>query len=314
MKNYYSHGKLLLTGEYVVLDGALSLAIPTRFGQNLRVEHNAFGNLHWTSLDEKGQVWFEETFKITDNGVHQKVKNDNSISNRLQHLLNVTKSLSSDFLNDDKGYKVTTQFEFPKNWGLGTSSTLINNIANWANINPYTLLKLTFGGSGYDVACAEANSPITYTIEDHEILNLVQDDKKIKIQSVNFNPSFKDNLYFVHLNKKQNSRDGIAQYRTNTSDLKQEIEYINGITQEMIHCNSLEQFQKLMDTHEEIISKIVNLKPAKEQLFEDFNGSIKSLGAWGGDFVLAASNDNSIQYFKEKGFPTIIPYEDMILK
>ena len=37
-KTYYSNGKLLLTGEYVVLDGAEALAVPTRFGQNLTVK------------------------------------------------------------------------------------------------------------------------------------------------------------------------------------------------------------------------------------------------------------------------------------
>ena len=47
---FRSHGKLLLTGEYVVLDGALSLAIPTVFGQDLKVENNTFGELHWISL------------------------------------------------------------------------------------------------------------------------------------------------------------------------------------------------------------------------------------------------------------------------
>ena len=36
-KYFYSPGKLLLTGEYVVLDGAKSLAIPTIFGQSLNI-------------------------------------------------------------------------------------------------------------------------------------------------------------------------------------------------------------------------------------------------------------------------------------
>ena len=33
-KDFYSNGKLLLTSEYVVLDGAIALAIPTRLGQS----------------------------------------------------------------------------------------------------------------------------------------------------------------------------------------------------------------------------------------------------------------------------------------
>lgn len=34
---YYSNGKLLLTGEYVVLEGFEGLALPTVFGQKLSV-------------------------------------------------------------------------------------------------------------------------------------------------------------------------------------------------------------------------------------------------------------------------------------
>ena len=33
--NFYSPGKLMLTGEYLVLDGASSLALPTMLGQSL---------------------------------------------------------------------------------------------------------------------------------------------------------------------------------------------------------------------------------------------------------------------------------------
>jgi mevalonate kinase len=319
---FRSHGKLLLSGEYLVLDGALSLAIPTVFGQDLKVENNTFGEFHWRSLDEKGQIWFEETFKIENNEILKhtstalsaRVQNDDSMSHRLLQVLNVAKRLNPEFLADGKGYKVTTKLEFPKHWGLGTSSTLINNIAKWANVNPYTLLDLTFGGSGYDIACAETNEPITYKITNNEILNQVQDDKKRKIKTVPFNPNFKDHLYFVYLNQKQNSRDGIAQYRSNTSDLKRDIKSINQITKDMIDCDSLEHFQLLMNRHEQILSKIIKQQPVKELLFNDFNGSIKSLGAWGGDFVLVASKENPKSYFTAKGFSTIIEYNKMIIK
>ncbi|MBR9844981.1 MAG: GHMP kinase [Algicola sp.] len=322
MNTYYSHGKLLLTGEYVVLDGALALAVPTQFGQTLKVEKNASGVLHWISYDNKEQIWFEDRFKIQHNEILKHtstslsagIQNDDTISNRLLQVLNAVKRLNPNFLTEGKGYKITTQLEFEKNWGLGTSSTLINNLANWADVNAYQLLDLTFGGSGYDIACAEANNAITYKISTNEILNQVQNDKRRTINTVHFNPSFKRDLYFVHLNQKQNSREGIAQYRANTSDLSHEIERINRITKQIIDCDSLEAFQQLLDEHEQIISKIINQKPIKEQLFKDFNGSIKSLGAWGGDFVLVASDNNPTTYFKDKGFATIIPYDKMILK
>lgn len=314
MKSYYSHGKLLLTGEYVVLDGALSLAIPTKFGQILTVKSIEESKLFWSSFDENNSNWFEAEFDLSHQNISCLKSTDEMVSERLLQILNAIQSRNPKFLSNSKGYKVTTQLEFPKNWGLGTSSTLINNVSNWTNINPYVLLDLTFGGSGYDIACAETNKPITYKIDHDEILNQAHDDKKIKIQSANFNPSFKSNLYFVHLNKKQNSREGIAQYRANTSDLKQEIEEINHITTAMIDCDTLEHFQQLINQHEQIISKIIKQKPVKEHLFNDFDGSIKSLGAWGGDFVLVASKDNPHNYFENKGFSTVIEYNKMILK
>jgi hypothetical protein len=49
-QTFYSNGKLLLTGEYVVLDGAEALALPTRFGQNLKVKQGVTQELKWLSL------------------------------------------------------------------------------------------------------------------------------------------------------------------------------------------------------------------------------------------------------------------------
>ncbi|HAI79639.1 MAG TPA: 30S ribosomal protein S6, partial [Chryseobacterium sp.] len=42
--NLFSPGKLLLTSEYVVLDGALALAVPTKWGQEFFFEENGDGN------------------------------------------------------------------------------------------------------------------------------------------------------------------------------------------------------------------------------------------------------------------------------
>ena len=44
-----------------------------------------------------------------------------------------------------------------------------------------------------------------------------------------------------------------------------------------------------------------------------FNGVIKSLGAWVGDFILVIAKENPSGYFKERGFRTIVSYKDMIL-
>ncbi|WP_147678868.1 GYDIA family GHMP kinase [Algibacter pacificus] len=301
MKQFFSNGKLLISGEYVVLDEAVSLAVPTKYGQSLRIEPIDEPKIIWKSLDEKGTVWFESVFELKNNTILN--SNNDEVSNRLRDILIAAKALNPHFLKEELGYKITTKLDFPKNWGLGTSSTLINNMASWAQVDAYVLLEQTFGGSGYDIACAQNNNAITYQLKG---------DLKAVIP-VNFNPKFKENLYFVHLNKKQNSRDGIKHYREHKGDLISSINEINKITQDMLTCESLEVFQKLMERHEAIIAKITKQIPVKERLFSDFKGAIKSLGAWGGDFVLAASNDDVLAYFKAKGFHTVIPYQDMVL-
>ena len=65
-QTFYSNGKLLLTGEYVVLDGALALALPTKFGQNLIVEPIPSEQILWKSFDQDGSVWFEDTLSFEE--------------------------------------------------------------------------------------------------------------------------------------------------------------------------------------------------------------------------------------------------------
>lgn len=66
MIKFNSHGKLLLTGEYVILSGALALAIPTKYGQSLEVVPNNKNKLFWKSIDEKGNVWFDDAFNLNE--------------------------------------------------------------------------------------------------------------------------------------------------------------------------------------------------------------------------------------------------------
>jgi len=307
MKAYKSYGKLLLTAEYVVLDGALALAVPTKYGQDLHIETLESPEIIWTSLDHEKQCWFTTSFKVLD------IKNQslNTItptdaSQRLLQILVAAHTLNPSFLNNNNGFKIITALDFPRNWGLGTSSTLINNIAHWANVNPYKLLELTFGGSGYDIACAQNSKPITYQITNNKTAPIVK--------PVNFNPKFKDALYFVYLNKKQNSREGIANYRAlNLQNKTATINKINTISLQLINCNTVDAFNSLIEQHEELIANITKQSTVKALLFPDFNGAIKSLGAWGGDFILVSSKTNPTAYFNSKGYQTMIPYEDMVL-
>ena len=62
-QTFAARGKLLLTGEYLVLDGARALALPTHPGQGLRVVRTDEADvLHWRSRDHRGRLWLDEAF------------------------------------------------------------------------------------------------------------------------------------------------------------------------------------------------------------------------------------------------------------
>ena len=309
MRNFYSNGKLLLTGEYFVLDGAKSLAVPTKFGQDLSVEKIKESQLIWGSFTHEGACWFEAIFDLTKFRLVSCTFNSETegnaevIAETLLEILKEARSLNPNFLNSENGHVVKTTLTFPRNWGLGSSSTLINSIASWAKVDPFKLLWNSFKGSGYDIACAQNNAPIFYQIKD----------KKPMVHQVAFNPTFKENLFFVHLNAKQDSKEGIAKFRESNQNIEKEIEMISAISDRFLEATSLEDFDTLIIEHERIISSIIKLKPVKEYLFPDYFGEIKSLGAWGGDFILATGNSSTPDYFKNRGFETILSYSEMVL-
>jgi len=313
-EKFYSNGKLLLTGEYAVLDGALSLAIPTKYGQLLSIQKIGDSLLTWNSLDENGNSWFSATFMMTkDAETKQTILNiateknstesDMQTAKTLLRILSEAIKMNPTFLSDTNGYQIDTKLTFPRNWGLGSSSTLINNIASWAKVDAFKLLWNAFSGSGYDIACAQHNYPITYQVKD----------KKPTVQKIDFNPSFKDKLYFVYLNQKQNSREGIAQYKNSNANKSKFILKISELTLQISKSKNITEFNRLISIHEQTISDFLQIPTVKDNLFPDFPGGLKSLGAWGGDFILATGSPRDIRYFKRKGYETVIQYKDMAL-
>jgi len=302
-KEFYSNGKLLITGEYLVLDGAKAFALPTKFGQNLIVEKGSSREIKWKSFDSDGSIWFEDTISFSD--ISNEINTENeSVKSTLTAILHEAFILNPEFINLSEGYSITTELGFPKSWGLGTSSTLINNIAQWLQINAFTLLKNSFGGSGYDIACAQNDSPILYHLEQGKPI----------VEKVIFSPQFTENIYFVYLNKKQSSKAAIASYNINKkNNLAKTIALNDKITFEVLHANTLKAFAFAIEKHEVEMSNILEIQTVKEAMFPDFEGGIKSLGAWGGDFILVVSKENPSDYFTSKGFETIIPYSEMIL-
>ena len=298
---FYSNGKLFILGEYYVLEGAKVFALPTKFGQYLNVFPLKTKTLSWKSYDADGSVWYNDEISVSDI-LSNNQSTDDKVRNTLIDILHQA-HLINPYILENNGFLVETKLTFPRNWGLGTSSTLINNIAQWFQIDAFKLLQKSFGGSGFDIACAQNNTPVTYQVVNNEPV----------VEQVIFNPSFKDQIYFVYLNKKRDSKDAIANFRKKQKNLSEEIKQVSQMTNELLEIQDLKIFMAFFKTYEQNLGEILETSTIQKELFPDFNGLVKSLGGWGGDFVMVASDNNPTEYFKEKGYNIIIPYNDMIL-
>lgn len=303
---FYGHGKLLLSGEYFVMDGARALALPTTVGQSMKVKYRQSyqPTLNWKSYDHSGKVWFESDYEFWH---FKPIKNqDNAKQDFVHQVLKAVRSQNPHFLRDELDVFVETKIEFPLEWGLGSSSTFIYNVAQWAYVSPFALLQKTIGGSGYDIACAQAMGPIQFR----------NFDNKPQWESAAFNPSFKDSLYFVYLGNKQSSELEVLKYQeTNIEGKSAIVNEISQLTMEMITTQNLVTFNKIIATHEDIVGSALKYEKVKDKYFSDYWGEVKSLGAWGGDFVLVTSDrEPSVtrDYFNFKGFTTFIPFSEII--
>lgn len=306
MTKYHSNGKFLLSGEYLVLQGAKALALPLRLGQSLEVKTIDIqeGMIHWDAYTPKG-FWFATIFSKHDLTVH--ASDDMDKADNLCKIFKEIKALNPNILQDKNDYFFTTRLEFDSQWGLGSSSTLISLLAQWADVNPYELLKRTMGGSGYDIACATASKPITY-----QLIN-----SKPLVSEVDFKPSFSDKLHFVYQGHKQSSGKEVKSFneRTKTSDFSKEIAEISEITDSLTKTTSFDEFCQLLTRHEAIMSQVLE-QPLLKTQYPDFQGVIKSLGAWGGDFFLAATElpEKEVKdYFGKKGLDVVVRYDDIVL-
>ena len=301
MKTFRANGKLLISGEYTILDGSLSLALPTKRGQVLHYKEIDQDIIHWRSLDIKGETWFEAHFKGAELAVLE--SSDARKTETLKEILIAASNLSHSV--DRLRGKVTTELEFPTNWGLGSSSTLLCCIAQCFDIDPMQLHFKVSNGSGYDVACGKTDLAITYQLEDG----------LAEVNEINWKPTFSASLFFVYLNTKQKSSSEVNKYqdRKSSIDLAAIVEQISALTRTMMNANSLDVFNEAITKHEEIMSAALGYPTAKQLYFSDYKGAVKSLGAWGGDFILATGEAEDRMYFVDKGFSVIQEFESLIL-
>ncbi|WP_234109924.1 GYDIA family GHMP kinase [Chryseobacterium sp. R2A-55] len=300
-RSFFSPGKLLLTSEYAVLDGALALAVPTQLGQELSVVEMEDGQsmISWNAFHQN-QPWLSA--KI--NYQHWEITEAN-IPDSARFVLKVLKQVQKSSALKFQGstsYEIQTNLQFPADFGLGSSSTLMTNLSDWAEIDAFELNASCLGGSGYDIAVAQAKSAIFYRYLKGER----------KTEKLHFQPEFRSELIFIHLNRKQDSRKGIEMYRSKpkSPDL---IAQLSALTHEIFLTGDLEKFSEKMEDHECRLSEFLGMATVKEKYFENAPVFVKSLGAWGGDFVLSRKFSGFREYFSGRDFSTIFEWDELIL-
>lgn len=305
--SYRAHGKLLLSGEYAVLDGALALALPTRYGQTLihYPPDNKASNeqLRWEARDPEQHIWFSATFQIP--GLELLDNAPSGMALRLQTLLREALRLRPDFGTHFMG-KTISSLEFSRHWGLGSSSTLVSLIAQWSGADPFALHEAVWpGGSGYDLACADAHGPIFYRLSG----------KLPTWEHIDFHPAFSGKLHFVHQGHKQNTREAIGQYRRLDAATREHLVLeISDISEALRRSKSLTTFEHLLQEHERLLGVALKQTPVQQARFSNFQGVVKSLGAWGGDFMLATGEPEYVlAYFQDQGLREIRSYHEMVL-
>jgi hypothetical protein len=274
--------------------------MPLKLNQYLEISDRDDQVITWKSYNNDGDLWYQLVTNVPDL-YSDSINCSNAITLKLSQILNTALQLTLN--NSIKGFDAVMTLDFDRHSGMGTSSTLISLISQWLGCNPYQLQFKCFGGSGYDVACARANKSLVYTYNNAAPI----------VEEVTFDPAIKEYIFFVYLNRKQDSRDSIAQFNQDTlsDNLRKELT-------DMPQCfisasNDVSEFNKVIDRHEEIISSLIGLKPIKKQLFGDYEGSIKSLGGWGGDYVMATGGIDARDYFKHKGYHQILEWDEVAL-
>lgn len=298
---YHAHGKLLIAGEYLVLAGATALALPVRFGQTMTVEPSEGTTLSWKSRTPGG-TWFSGSFDTARNFLVLEA-GKRHIATSLRRILVAVRKLNPSFLAFSGGWNVTVTANYPTEWGLGSSSTLLALLAQWAGIDVFDLYRSVSNGSGYDIACATRHAPIFYRVVKG----------RPEIRTASPGAALRKNTWFAFTGYKQNSRREVNAFRIHSRFSDIDILRISDISEAMCHAETFGELISLADEHEFILGTILQRDPVATG-FPDFFGTVKSLGAWGGDFIMFISGEEPEiirSYLETKGFTAVFTYPEL---
>lgn len=269
----------------------------------MKVTESSGSDLRWITKDANGKKWFECTLNLIDFSIEK--TSDENKAQFIQTLVKALIQLNSDFLSKWKKYKVDCVLEFNPEWGWGSSSTLITNLAQWAEVSPFELFFETQCGSGYDIAAAIAEAPILYQ----------KDDEALSFEEIDLSDIVIENSIVFYRGQKVNSATEVAQWKQLKKPKSADISEISQLSEAIAEVKSVSDYLKAIDQHEKLIQSYLKVNTLQED-FSDFEGKMKSLGAWGGDFGLAVHEDPDYtsQYLKSKGIDTLFNLKNILLK
>ena len=107
---FHGNGKLLISGEYLVLAGAMALAMPVRFGQQMVLHEINSRMIDWKSSTPDG-IWFSARFDPDTLTVIS--ANQPAIAFKLNKLLSSARRLNPGFLTGATGWDVDVTANYP---------------------------------------------------------------------------------------------------------------------------------------------------------------------------------------------------------
>jgi hypothetical protein len=298
--HYHSNGNLLLTGEYLISQGAEAIALPLKKGHTLAVTPIHGKKIIWESV--YNQETKTKTILKSDDFEITQTNNENS-AKFVQHILRKAMDHLPS-LSHLPGYHVKAFHDYPEFLRFGSESALIANITNWFNINPFRFSREISPGLQYGIACAKSNKPILY-----QLTNKYPDYREI-----NLDLPFKENIYIVytgHNPDSYNKKKETQKY----PDHHEVFPKIREINKRIIKSRAHEEFENALLEHEKLLSGVLTKERLQERIFQDFPGIIKPLNEWNGELILVTwkGDKNELhEYFAPYNIQTIFSWDELV--
>lgn len=279
MKSYFSHGKIMLCGEYAVTIGVEALAVPVSVGQWMHVwEFDSPGGEHrilWEAKDREGASWLNESFALPLGDVGLEERDERKIIHQLLAMA------PENTWKPGKSYRIETQLEFDRSSGLGSSSTMVSNFARFANLDAQAIQQQLFGGSGYDVAVAEVGKGLVFW----------KDGENNHWGPWTISPSLTQDWKVVFLGEKQNSRNSLSDVKARLQEIQND-EFMLHQLQQVAGAVKMAQQVSMVEAGLEMWQALLSMGLGIQTPYQHFGfqpvkgGLCKWLGAWGGDMLL----------------------------